>query len=312
MHMTTREAETGRDLSRAHWQRSVGAVVFRELGDVQFTAPPLPDSEIAPLVQAAAQKSADLGDDPQWTTAQSILYHTLLRHSLPAGVLSSGTAIGDGLARHTFYRTPHRIMMEAIEAQVYYPLNLAHLVCHRAAVQGVAGYQVKRYGDIAGLLRRSDLRQMIDQSALTRNGVLQHMTSGGVPPENMASRQPFSEFESAGVLFDAAGSVTFHQDIRDFFLAALRHNNARGLSGEYQVDVQSSSGCPARHKQPHFTGSHEDTSALAALSQTFGKPESELIAVRPQSAIESGLDWMAGMLEHLDTRPVATCSSSER
>lgn len=276
-----------RNLSRAHWQRSVGSVVVGRMADDALrerAEQPLPDIDIINNYVHLCRGRNGLSQLWARVYVVSGLLHQMVED--PYADTVQNATIQAGFEQHTFTRSPERALEEGFNTQAVFPVNLAWGIERAAYRQRVKGYDMRTLEDVADMFRRPDFRSLVDQSALTKNGYWGSNSTGVT--YNMFETDDFV-FDDSGVRFSEARSRGIRQ--------AIREVNQGGAKRRMGLPHQPSSGCPVRHVRPHFTPSAQDQANLAMLSQHYGVPAEALLAPRPQSVIYDALDFVAGALE---------------
>ena len=309
-----------RDLSRAEWQRSVGAVIFTQAADEVFAGEMSDMPDLNTTVAWAKRNQYMTGVDSFWYLAHDVVYSIFAKRLTERRPHVPTIAEPDVMEFTHFgsaFNSVTEVMDEALRTQAAFPLNTAQLISLKAAEQGIAGYEVTTYAQMAQMLRRSDFRDIVATSLLTSNGVWQNVSldkgiSDGAVTEESGADMIKNFYEA--LEFTADDTVVMGEPMQQRLYAALKEVNKAGLSRTGFMANRASSGCPARHLRPHFTDSEADTLKLDALSRAYGKESAELQSQRHQSVVEDGLDLTSTILERLDTYfpdgQVSTYSSS--
>jgi hypothetical protein len=281
-----------RDLSRAHWMRSVGTVVMGEMADDLLQAEPyrLDDSNIA----AHNRRARALGDhgSPEALSRAYAIGEKVFSSQYTGAAENVAPDLQDGFDSYTHFGEPHRVFQEGCQAAVVFPLNLAAAISQTASRKNVGGFAADSLGNIARMLRRPDYQQLTRESALTKNGVWRIFTSALMQgSEDVIFRNPPLDFEFEN------GEVSFSRDFSAFLKTEIRKVNREASPKLLLVSYLSSSGCPVAHTGPHFSRSPEDASRLDHLSQTFDKPAEQLLQRRDRPVLFDFLDHYADALD---------------
>lgn len=305
------EHQLVRDMSRPEWQRGIGAVIFRVVGDTLFadgelTVPDMDQTDIW-----AARNEREKAVDPFWYRAHDAI-ETMLKGRRAKAADSLPPEVGDGLRRFTHFGyqsrgEPYDVISESVAAQVHFPLNLAQIISVEAEEREVSGFAVRSYSDVADVLDRSDVRLMIDQALLAKNGAWPSLsTEKGISRRYMDIVETFNPSVEARdaaseIVFDEQGRVAWQPRLLERLRDELRRVNREGNSNiESCVTTLASSGCPARHQQPSETAIKPHEMVLAKLVAATGKSRQELIGWRPTSVVEDGLTFMSTILRDFE------------
>lgn len=281
-------------MSRATWQRGIGAVVFRELTEDAFLAGPNKDRLNLELLQQEmkAKRIEDSTGDvgPLWTPAYTIS-HVAIRGVMHDARKRAVTLIDDrdaplarfakDLDKYIFWNSADTALEEAGDTIAHFPISLARTIStyatsHSPALDGVERFIPKRLNDIADLLERPDVQIMFDQALLPANGFWADFSTNvaNFRRTNLAGVTPYSFID---------GKVAFSDQALQ-----LMRRSVRVANGSPDLGETSSSGCPARHAKinpRHIT----DMEYLKELSVVFGKTPEELLAPREQNVAQVGL-----------------------
>lgn len=304
------EQLNGRDMGRPHIQRSVGAVVAREVCAAFFEE------------QRAGMDSIDTDKIIEWSMRQMDAHSTgavlAIAQTLSLAIFYPVRGELPFQSRHadeidtiffdnSFSTSMPEAMREGLLAQAHFPLNLARDISAAAAEKGKTGFETGTLMEIASVVRRPDFREMVDEASLTANGVWGGYSTSFEKLHRFgrmddADRLGFDIAAPAGLefIFTAGGSVQFAPEIRAYLRERLRVVNKAGITydpHEGGIDAAPSSGCPARHLRAHFTKNSSDKHNLALLEDLFGKPSEAVLQPYDQSVIEAGLDLLADALE---------------
>lgn len=293
-----------RDMSRAEWQRSIGAVVFTQAMDHLLAEGPieLPDMHD---VNVTSTHWETVGYAPSFWTAAHLTVAGILENRLKTGEYQPSPDARQGIHDYTYYRTPLLVIQEGIKAQVGFPLNMAQLISQEAAYRGVTGYEIGGHAQLATFLRREDFRSMIHTALLARNGAWEHISvNAGLPADihDAADHRPITsvaQHVARGIQF-TDGKVDFTEAHRRELLQELQIANAHGNSLRGVHATRTSSGCPVRHLRPQFTPGDESQATLGRLAEYYDLTVEELTTPRRQTVVEDGLDFMAELLDNFD------------
>ncbi len=293
-----------RDLSRAHWQRTVGAVVMNQACKNLFSVNSIEFSEdmVSSVSSQAAKYAADCRIPLLWAEA-SVLSEQYIAFKLPQDILEPEphypVALYDQLEKYTYEGRLSEVIREGLQAQAYFPVNLARKIDTYARHAKFPSLYIDSLADLANLVERPDFRTMTDQALLTRNGIWQSFTATTNP----------SQTENAPSLF-TRDLITIddqeHIAFRPFVLRSLRQSlsqvNAVGVRPEKGtiLSTVSSSGCPAGHSRPRFTDSPSDTDKLMVLREFYNVTDQELLADQPETIVQRGLTYYASVLRAAD------------
>lgn len=285
-----------RDLSRATWQRSIGAVVMRELTEQAFQEiPELTEVQLEICESNAHPKSSAMG--LSWARAY-YLAEPLLRARTDHIYRETETApywLRQQFWKYTFAKDINNVMTEGMSTMAAFPLSLARSITETVEDTLVSdtkksGLEANSLEDIATMLRQPYLRNMIETSLLTSNGFWK-----GFSTEKKAAL-PEALHEMNIYIFHDDGTVSFNSEAVSAMREAIRFVNTDGFSHPHPVMEQSSSGCPARHLRPSFN-SAQDMVYLEMLSEYFEKTPEQLTEKREQNVVQMGLDFVAAGLE---------------
>lgn len=306
-----------RDMSRADWQRELGAVIFRITGDQLFAAGPIRTPDMTSVDLWARRTEEEKGVDAFWYRAHSAVLSALLPRAFTAAE-AMPSEIDDSIKSHTFRGIVPRVVSEAVDAQVHFPLNLAQLVSVTASRRGIDGFTVDSYSDVADLIDRTDVQTIINQALLTRNGMWEDLSS-----QSGISRDFLDPLDHSPASYEARiiekslrfqqGSVCINEELQQTLLTELRKVNANGSSDPSEDTSRlTTSGCPARHHRIHHATVKRWPLELNALAAASNTPISELTATRETSVVEDGLRFMADYLRDFEayTSGVKTTYSS--
>lgn len=292
------EAIGTRDMSRAHWMRSVGTVAMTELTTRFYE-----EQEFGSFNPDDLEDySREVDEYLQWHTNSLTWAHAFalsrmfLPHRLDGTFVGRSPELREQMERHTHYGTPTDVLREGLLTQATFPLNLAIDVSLAAEEAGAAGFEMEDLTGIARVLRRPDFQALVHAAAFTKNAVWEHYAT--TPFDYYQSKSP--DDPPLDFVFSENG-VAFTPSFSSYLKRQLAATNRRGLSSSSRafsgVEDLVSSGCPVQHKRPHFTDSVEDEANLHKLSEYFDKPEAELLAERETTVITDGMNRLAYLLE---------------
>ncbi len=280
-----------RDMSRANWQRGIGAVVFRELTEEAFLTEPVVDHLDYALFRQEA-RSRDprwTGIKPLWKTAY-IVSHIAVRtamqdvHKRAASLVDDQNAplfrVGLDIGRYAYWDSASTVLEEVGDTVAHFPISLARSISTHAPTKGGSKrFTPESLHDVADLLESPDVELIFNQALLAANGFWgTYSTSAG---SSILIAPPFC-FNGDQVSF----SDLALRKMRDSLKVANTTSNA---------SETSSSGCPARHTRvnPQYI---PDQSRLAELSLAFGKTPEELLAPHEQNVAQTGLRFVISAL----------------
>ncbi len=293
-----------RDLSRAHWQRSVGAVVMDQSCKDLFTTESIElSNEMIGTITAQSTKFAKDCHLPQLWAEASVLSEQYVAFKQPQNFREPEphypVVLYDQLERYTYEGRLSEVIREGLQAQTYFPVNLARKIDTYARHAKISSLYIESLADLANLVERPDFRTMVDQALLTRNGVWQSFTATMNPSQT--ERSP-SLFTQELIAIDDHEHITF----RPFVLRSLRKSlsqvNSVGVRSEKGtiLSTVSSSGCPAGHSRPRFSRSPADEDNLIVLREFYDTTDQELLADQPETIVQRGLTYYASVLRAAD------------
>lgn len=292
--MSMGSESSARDLSRAHIQRTAEVVVSREVAEPFFAE----RRAYIPLLTAEEIFMTDSPYPPPatpWVAAQRVS-KILLDSGADMPATGGGVeAINNMVAPFMYSNTVRYGILEGLESQTHFPLHLAEDISAAARQAGISGFETGTFGGIISLLKRPDFRAMIDASAFTANAVWGSYSTSFHTPYRSSEGRPH-----LGFVFDAAGNADFAPAFKTHLHEALvKVNRAGNSGGGYDTVGSTSSGCPARHVRPHFTGSETDVRNIEVLAGYFGISAEEVTVTRESSVITQGLDLLVEGLEYV-------------
>jgi hypothetical protein len=306
------ESEPGRDLSRGHLERSVGAAITNQVmvpyyADCQA---PLRDIntlevEVRGIILAKQQQLRHKA----WGMAQVVTGMVMNPGGLQLPNNNERYAVDDLVAEGMFGGSIAYSMREGVETQAHFPIRLAHDISKNAKAQRVRGFRATNLHDIAAMLRRPDFREMVDTAASTANGIWGAYSTSytmPLPPTD-------NEVPPLGFMFDRDGSVHFSPQMEEYLHNAVQGVNRKGapvIPSSPKRDA-ASSGCPARRLKPTFLNTAQDTERLELLARYFDTTPEAIVKPLKTNVITQGLDITADALEYvdnkiLDTKPLGT------
>jgi hypothetical protein len=294
-----------RDMSRAEWQRGIGAIVFaRAVDQILSAEPELPAMQD---IEAAVEKrEAQTGIPIFWLRAHRTLSTILTERIEQQEDELLPRSAEQGIKLHTHFGRhgdPRDTLYEGFNAQIHFPLNIAQIIAMTARRWQIPGYELRTYKDLSAFLVRPDFIAMMNQALVASNGAWQRLSSEeGVETHTFDRSEPVDGM-SGNVLDDlvfsdntvAFGSLTLAR-LRE----RMRYVNQKGSSTHPAVLERTSSGCPARHQKPSFAYTTADWQALHALAGDYGVPVHDLLVARERNPVEDGLHFMATVLSKLD------------
>lgn len=283
-----------RNLGRAQWHRSVGNAVFGRLADIYYEAIPK-DLQSADLQECDRQADEYLfRADNNVAMARAFALSMAATRTMFTNQPFLISGIREQAVANTFSQNITVGFTEGVMTQATFPLNLAAAVSEAANQENVPNFSVQSLGEIAGVLRRPDYRELVDQAAFTKNGVWESFATSVLVP-----RSPFPGTARTYVGFEFSDeNVAFDKPTSHYLKHALQEVNRRGLPAEgTDITRRASSGCPVRHLKPHFPDTTEGRDNLTLLAHQFNVSREELLAPRKQSVINDGLDILANLLE---------------
>jgi hypothetical protein len=292
---------TERDLSRAVWQRSIGMVVLSHMCDVLLDD--LTEERIANIVDNQPRSSSIFsatGLTALWQTAYGLARDT---HQVPRELHKANkrlyksklpSIIEKSFESHTYYKDSFRTFNEGLNAQAFFPLNIASFIEEEAELQGVDGYALNNLNDISNLLRNPSLRDVLAHGAFTANGVWRivstdpyHASRGRNPVHNIS----FHKFPGRGSWFTFPdGNVTMHPQLVAALRLPVALNNAAArpighVGPPASLDNRPSSGCPVNHTAPSAVTAEEYPAEIEALSKFLDVEPSHLLRKRSHTPI---------------------------
>ena len=298
-----------RDMARAEWQRSVGAVIFGEVADRIFADGPITTPDMALIERLSDNRGNAYGVDPFWHQAHAVIGDIMEARAKGQAESIANLAL-DGVHRYTHFgsmhRSPQEVVTEAVRAQTSFPLNMVQLIGMESRRRGLPWYRVQTYDELGATLRRPDFAHLIGETLLTRNAVWERLSldrgvetqvwdKEKVSPIHDRTRHVMHELE-----FDEEGNVALGGPTRKFLREELKRVNQQGISENRGMADRTSSGCPARHLRPQFSTSPPSQFTVHKLAEAYGKTPEELLRTRETSVVEDGLRFMATILENYD------------
>lgn len=297
--------ERAAHMVRPHIQRSALAVISREAGTLLLGGQTevMQSLDTTQMTREAHDRMEQMGLlSPSWGMAQLITLHLVYKqHDIIHAKLP--TVGRDYIPRiyqgYTYQRSLVNLLTEAMTTQHVFPVKLAHEVACAAHEAGVPGFAGQTLEDIGTILRRPDLRQLVDQSATTSNGVWEDYSTAFQAMAHFA----FGEHKGTpplGFVFDAQGQVSFSPAFAAYLKSRIRKVNqsspdvlATSLSDE------PSGGCPARRLHATFNNSETDQQSLRYLSGFFSTTPETLLRKHDTTVINDMLDVQADIFTAL-------------
>lgn len=297
-------------LERATWQRSVGAVLMRELFTEPFTQPYKLSDEQHEIVESLANqlhRDVDMGVPLLWAYAYTYIHEVLedLRYIKininPGADIPESTNIAKELGFYTYAKWGlNDTIAEAMKSMGHFPLSLARSICLYAEESEVAStrYTPRSLHEIATILDSADFRLMIDQSLVSINGAWRGFSTS--PLADLSTSVLMGRFDSYDITDNAmAYSSTALKRLRE----GMCTNNGSSKSDRerFMLINMTSSGCPARHLQPRFTEGMFDES-IPELEDLFDTDIEELTEYRPESVVQLGISLSVEVLRQASAR----------
>lgn len=282
-----------RDLSRAHWQRTIAPVVIRELIGDSFDRPP----ELSEAILEGCERRAlsTVGTDSiglVWARAYavsyqildgSIQYNELMKSQTPQQLIAQ-------FDKFTFAKNINDVIEEGTRTQARFPISLAKSVSDDASSRGIKGFGMQNLNDVAAMIHQPYFREMVDTALITSNGFWRGFSTQEISslPGELNGDYVYDFHNDGTVEFSPKAVTAIHSKIQEV--------NQYSDGNSDMVEQQSSSGCPARHSHTSFN-TESDKVNLEMLSKYFGKASDELTQVHEQSVVQKGLDLMVTGLE---------------
>ena len=283
-----------RDLSRAIWQRGVGAVIMRELTDGAFDE--LPDftlentqyiwDESLNKLRTYSHEGLTLLWSGAYQTSKFVMDHSfdmVYRTLSEVASRDVDAILRSGFNKFTYAGNPRAGITESKETMTYFPVTLARSICAHARTQDSSEsdrFKPQTLDEIADLLESPDFTAMVDASMFTANGFWRGFSTG---VNSLATagfvNMPY-EFINGEVTFSDSSSLLLKKQVKD--------NNHTGVNGNGYGN--STSGCPAQHLTPSEASItiHDGDS----LRYMFDKTQEELFSVHEQSVTQTGLTYL--------------------
>jgi hypothetical protein len=282
-----------RDLSRAHWQRTVGTVVMHEFLEEAFSQPREIPGALLMTCERRAQSLVNTDDiDLVWGRAYAVSLH-LIDGNIQYAVLPTSRApetLREQFIKYTFKKVADDVIEEGALTQARFPITLARSIVNEAKSKGIEGYKIDTLKDVAEMLDEPYFRDMVETALLTSNGFWSGFATQTFiqRPTILKSIDPFT--------FHQDGRVEFSPAATDAMRSKIKEVNRQGDQKNAMVETQSSSGCPARHLRTSFKTT-EDIDNLNMLSSYFGKTPEELTQARDKNVVQKGLDLVIAGFE---------------
>lgn len=291
-----RPVQIDRDMSRANWQRGIGAVVCRELTEEAFSAEPAIDHLSYGSLGNEVRHSGLGHIEPLWATAytvSNIAVRTamiVVRRRAVSMIDNQGAPlfrVGLDIRQYAFWSSANSVFEEVGDTVAHFPISLARTISEHAATyartqDGFERFMPRSLNDVADLLESPDVQLMFNQALLPANGFWgTFSTRAEGLDRSRLTAYPYAFTEGQVTFSDAA-----LQQMRESIKAANTTSN---------VSETSSSGCPARHTRvnPQYI---PDQSRLTELSQALGKTPEELLAPRERNVAQTGLQFVISAL----------------
>lgn len=297
------EAHKRPPLERASWQRSVGAVLMRELfSDALSAGYELADEQHETVRSLAVSNWEDTYKNIplMWSFAYSYVEEVLqdLKYTKitihPGIKVPENSVLKDELRRFTYSHWGVKDSVdEAIRSMAAFPLSLARSVCHHVGEDATndGRFHPRSLRNIADLLDSEDFRLMIEHSLVASNG-----TWRGFSTERAADLSTTALLSGYDAYTVAHGDVAYTEKAIHRLREQMKLNNRSSRpDDERQFENRTSSGCPARHLRPQFLDGMFNE-AVPELEQLFGKDIEELTEFRPMSIVMMGLNLTIDIL----------------
>lgn len=293
---------SGRDISRAQWQRGEGMVLYSNHADNAYADNTmyLDDAALSEILSNQySSSSSDYNEFSFEGTEDPIVIQAVRianalfpspnkqfgsQHTIPS-------LIENNIGRHTYAQTFEGTFEEANDTMRAFPLTLALTLSAAASERGIAGYELQCLRDYAAMFRKKDFRNMVDAAAFTNSGFWGSYSNSMEP-----DLRPLIG-DDAIVYDQDSEQMGFSEPFVRQLHERMRLKNKKGDSDAPNIAVRPSSGCPARHLAPHFEGNQNSGASIEALAKHFGMSASEVVATREKSAINVGLDYLADAFE---------------
>lgn len=301
-----------RDMSRAVWQRTIGAVVMQELTEDALSSAPGLDYLTAGNLDYEIEAECRIPVDVSalWASAYAVS-HLAVRSAfkpifkrveqLEVDVLPD--KYSHDLSAYTYWKNNQDLMLEAQQTVTHFPVSLARSVCLHAnnelygrtsSISVDDRFSPRSLDQIADLLDSPDIISMYDQSLFAANGFWKGFSTSTRGIEVGAIKFAPYKFIEDRVAFSEL-------TLRDMRSSVKDANNARPVMKQ-KYSPTSSSGCPARFT--NVSASLGTTDAhLVELAEAFGKTSEELLAPREFSPARLGLQFVARSLR--EASPIA-------
>jgi hypothetical protein len=298
--MNMQESGPSRDLSRGHFERSVGVAITNQvmepfyrqcqtrLGDINLDEVTMRGSALAEWQQLSHKA---------WGMAYVVTELALDPNRLQLPSNSERDAVDSLLSKGMFAGSIDYSMHDGVNTQAHFPIRLAHDISVAARAQRVRGFKATNLRDIASIIRRPDFRATVDSAAATANGVwgLYSTTFDEPLPATDGMMPPL------GFAFAPDGTVSFSPEVQQFLTDAMRKVNLQGaLAVTTDAELSAaSSGCPARRIKPSFLDTPEDNARLALLSRYFKTSPAVIKQPVDLNIINQGLELTAHALDYV-------------
>lgn len=294
----------GWNYERAAWQRSVGAVLMRELTAGAFDTSPIESIDLERIWNYASSSYKHTysheGLNVFWATAQytsEMMIDTAFTEvdNNIADLRERDTSgfIENELMKNTYYGEIDSVIREAKASAGNFPISLARSICKRARQNKIDSdrYTLRSFDDLASLLDSPDVRLMVDQSLVAANGFWRGFSTGVNSLATTGFLMSPYEFADEKVMYTQSAIKTLRTSVKQV------NNRTTSYTG-FSAVRGSSSGCPARHLWPTFN--EEDAPKIEALGTLFGKSAEEVLVPHPDSVVQAGLTYMVGGLRAIN------------
>jgi len=303
------------DVTRAHWLRSEGMVIFDALTHNHMK------QIIAGCDENRLRSFAYAGRTPvptdpyeQWDEATDIAFGVVndlfseylpdeeVQLSIPEGLVKY-SVVTDREENHRFlFRSVSDALRESLHTAANFPLALLTAASMRRTERGELPLAVTLQ-DMADVMRKDWFKQQVDIAAFTANGIWEGQATQR-PNQHNGNMTKLVEVDFIEV--DGEIRFAFTDRAQRRLIDGLRKRNSEYLKQwrdkPYHTDTTrsgSTSGCPARHAAPRFHDTEDDRRRLKELAYIFKTHPRYLLDERPQNAINWSIDQFAGLLEKI-------------
>lgn len=285
--MSDSPLENKKPHERAHWQRTEGMVLFREVSEVIF-----------PLVGSNPGKKPWIFDSHYPLNSLARLGH-LFKDTADTAITELHATLPPPLQETrnmTYFSTVKQTMQEASESAAFIPLN----VLYELHLQEPA-LRLQTAEDVVDGLRSGQLKKLVHEGAVAANGFW------GIRGQRMLPRPELPYVHNDGAPYslieiDSSGptpTYTFTDVALRSMRGGMQQANALSLSDRRQKRrygsefMGTTAGCPARFHEPSKPSPSDDV--LTLIGETFGKTRAQLLERRDHTAIDLGLDALADL-----------------